>query len=304
MLPHLLVDIYVVSDSVRQRLADSLDKGPFITRWHTSEVDFFGWTGKNRHQIDCIILQSDRNLADILQRLKRQGILLPAVIVAAAPGSDSEQAAAEPSPQPAAGDSLPLAQCLLSATDYHPAVACLSFDALDQLEQFIHQAVDRFLQLPAPSSSASDAIATPEDTQHFVLSLQQQRLTEKLKERLGYMGIYYKRNPKHFLRRLSPPERAELLEKLHDDYRVIILKYFSKDATINQKIDDLVNLAFFADVSVSQIVELHMTLMDEFATQLRLEGRSEEILLDYRLTLIDVIAHLCEMYRRSIPQGS
>jgi circadian clock protein KaiA len=33
-----------------------------------------------------------------------------------------------------------------------------------------------------------------------------------------------------------------------------------------------------------------------------LEGRSEDILLDYRLTLIDVIAHLCELYRRSVPQ--
>ena len=44
--------------------------------------------------------------------------------------------------------------------------------------------------------------------------------------------------------------------------------------------------------------------MDEFAIQLRLEGRSEEMLLDYRLTLIDTIAHLCEMYRRSIPRES
>ncbi|MEO1622897.1 MAG: hypothetical protein AAFU53_17930, partial [Cyanobacteria bacterium J06632_3] len=25
-------------------------------------------------------------------------------------------------------------------------------------------------------------------------------------------------------------------------------------------------------------------------------------LADYRLTLIDVVAHLCEMYRRSIPR--
>lgn len=47
-----------------------------------------------------------------------------------------------------------------------------------------------------------------------------------------------------------------------------------------------------------------MDLMDEFAKQLKLEGRSEEILLDYRLTLIDTIAHLCEMYRRSIPRES
>jgi circadian clock protein KaiA len=45
-----------------------------------------------------------------------------------------------------------------------------------------------------------------------------------------------------------------------------------------------------------------MDLMEEFATQLKLEGRSEDILLDYRLTLIDTIAHLCEMYRRSVPR--
>ena len=51
-----------------------------------------------------------------------------------------------------------------------------------------------------------------------------------------------------------------------------------------------------------QILEIHMELMDEFAQQLKLEGRSEEILLDYRLALIDIIAHLCEMYRRSIPR--
>lgn len=62
------------------------------------------------------------------------------------------------------------------------------------------------------------------------------------------------------------------------------------------------NLAFFADVPVAQVVEIHMELIDEFAKQLKLEGRSDEILIDYRLTLIDVIAHLCEMYRRSIPR--
>jgi circadian clock protein KaiA len=45
-----------------------------------------------------------------------------------------------------------------------------------------------------------------------------------------------------------------------------------------------------------------MELMDEFSNQLKLEGRSEDVLLDYRLTLIDIIAHLCEMYRRSIPR--
>jgi circadian clock protein KaiA len=62
-----------------------------------------------------------------------------------------------------------------------------------------------------------------------------------------------------------------------------------------------VTLVFFADMSVSEVVEIHMDLMDDFANRLKIEGWSEDILLDYRLTLIDVIAHLCEIYRRSIP---
>ncbi|WP_279605558.1 hypothetical protein [Aetokthonos hydrillicola] len=31
-----------------------------------------------------------------------------------------------------------------------------------------------------------------------------------------------------------------------------------------------------------------------------MEGRSDESLLDYRLTLIDILAHLCELYRSSM----
>lgn len=55
-------------------------------------------------------------------------------------------------------------------------------------------------------------------------------------------------------------------------------------------------------MSASQILEIHMELMDEFSQQLKLEGRSEDILQDYRLALIDILAHLGEMYRRSIPR--
>ena len=114
--------------------------------------------------------------------------------------------------------------------------------------------------------------------------------------------MYYKRNPQQFFRNLSGQERQELMDQLTREYRQIILNYFSKGTKINQAIDRFVNDAFFADLSVSQIVEIHMELMDDFAQQLKLEGRNEDILIDYRLTLIDIIAHLCEMYRRSIPR--
>lgn len=132
--------------------------------------------------------------------------------------------------------------------------------------------------------------------------LQQRRLADKLKERLGYLGVYYKRNPKSFYRNLEPAEKQEFLEQLALEYREIILTYFNQSVDINQEIDQFVNSAFFADISVSQILEIHINLMDEFSQHLKLEGRSEEILLDYRLALIDILAHLGEMYRRSIPR--
>ncbi|CCH68311.1 Circadian clock protein KaiA [Richelia intracellularis HH01] len=43
-----------------------------------------------------------------------------------------------------------------------------------------------------------------------------------------------------------------------------------------------------------------MEIMDEFSTQLKLEGRDNETLIDYRLTLVDILAHLCEIYRSSM----
>jgi circadian clock protein KaiA len=94
------------------------------------------------------------------------------------------------------------------------------------------------------------------------------------------------------------------MEQLRAKYRQIVLNYFDQESALNNQIDEFVNLTFFADVPVTQIVEMHMELMEEFSKQLQLEGRSEEILLDYRLTLIDTLAHLCEMYRRSIPRES
>ncbi len=114
--------------------------------------------------------------------------------------------------------------------------------------------------------------------------------------------MYYNRNPNYFYRHLSSSDKKELIQQLSEKYRLIILDYFAPEKDVNQQIDDFVNHAFFANLSVSKILEIHMDLMDEFAKQLKLEGRSEDILLDYRLALIDLIAHLCEMYRRSIPK--
>jgi len=298
----LLLNIFLPSRELTQALHQHLDEMKYLTHWSGSEADFFAWTSRNCHRIDCLILQSNQQLDDIMQRLRARDILLPAIILTRQ--ADPHQS---PSRETNTVPAESFEHCRDVVAAYHSAIACLTLSELDQLEHYIHQAIDQFLQLPA-AHTPSPAHAAPEDTDlsshHVLLSLQQQRLNDKLRERLNYLGIYYKRNPENFLRNMNQAERQELLDKLRSDYRLMILNYFSNDPELNQKIDDFVNIAFFADISVSQIVEIHMELMDDFSKQLQLEGRSEEILLDYRLTLIDVIAHLCEMYRRSIPRDN
>ena len=61
------------------------------------------------------------------------------------------------------------------------------------------------------------------------------------------------------------------------------------------------NTAFFSDLTITNTVEIHMNLIDGYAKQLQLEGHQNDFLQDYRLALLDVMAHLCEMYRRAVP---
>lgn len=187
--------------------------------------------------------------------------------------------------------------------DFYRASISISFDQLQDLPTIIDQAIATFIKI-SPQVRHQVYVNIPDTPVSESLSVQQQRLADKLNERLGYLGVYYKRDSRLFLRNLSPEDRKEYIGRLKAIYRSIILEYFSeKNNDLNKKIDEFVNLSFFADISVSQVLEIHMELMDEFAKQLRLEGRNDEILLDYRITLIDMIAHLCELYRRSIPRS-
>ncbi|MEB3209725.1 MAG: circadian clock protein KaiA [Leptolyngbyaceae bacterium] len=190
---------------------------------------------------------------------------------------------------------------------YHSAVIGLSVEHLNQLPAVIDHSIVQFLKLSVTASMPPKAMRLNEEFQQEgqqALKRKQQDLAKKLNERLGYVGVYYKRDSEKFLRHMTPAEKKEFLGSLRRDYRVIVLSYFAGDSAINQKIDAYVNTAFLADVPTAQIVEIHMDLMDDFAKQLQIEGRSEEILLDYRLTLIDLLANLCEIYRRSIPRES
>lgn len=258
-----------------------------------SQAAFFDLIEREKQQLDCLILQDGQPLPHLIGWLQAQATLLPTVIL------DPDTATTDPETSKTEGASV--------YPTYHTAELRVSLDRLEQITEYVDAAIAAFLNL-SPSCRLPDNTAeldlTRELTTQNFLMLQQRRLSDKLKERLGYLGVYYKRNPQDFLRHLPPTERHALLAQLRKDYREIILTYFTEDVDLNQKVDNFVNAAFFADIPVAQIVEIHMDFMDEFSKQLKLEGRSEEVLLDYRLTLIDTIAHLCEMYRRSVPRES
>lgn len=279
MAARFLVGIYTAQPSLAETLKKTLAHSPFAISWSQGHSEFIRWIISNRHRIDCLVLQAEDDGEMLFQELGQRDILLPVLRI-----TDRS----EPS------------------STYHSAVIHLQPDEVAAVEGQIQEAISRFLKLPVNHSELpADQLQQVDDQDNrlYILSLQQQRLTEKLHERLGYLGVYYKRNSQNFLRNMAVEERHEFLEQLCQDYRRIILTYFSPDnSSLNQRIDDYVNLVFFADVPISKVVEIHMELMDEFSKQLHMEGRSEEILLDYRLTLIDILAHLCEMYRRSIPR--
>jgi len=274
----ILTNSETLSDSLSQFLSqgttDALQNYRYSITQFKSVIDFSHFVAQEKQQIDCLVLEDGESAVEVIQQLRGQAVLLPTVVV------------------------VPEQPQTLFTDPYHHEIVRLPADHLNQVVDHIDRAIAQFLQL---SLVATHTTASPvEDS----LLQQQRRLSEKLKERLGYLGVYYKRNPRNFLRHLPPTERKEFIQMLRLDYREIVLNYFADSDALNQKIDALVNSAFLADVSVSQLMEIHMELMDEFSKQLKLEGRSEEVLMDYRLTLIDVIAHLCEMYRRSIPRES
>jgi circadian clock protein KaiA len=274
-------------DEVAQIVQKYLDQQRYNVMLFRSQSDFLAAVQRERQHIDCLILYEEVRLPTIVHFLQEQALFLPTLILHA----------------------LPDGIMLSPHCHYHAAEVYLPIVELDHLGGAIDRAMTTFLDLsPACAMENHHDVQVAAPMGIDKLSAQnlirdhQQRLANKLKERLGYLGVYYKRDPECFARSMPLEERQQFLKSLKAAYREIIITYFRDDPTNNDKIDDFVNTVFFADLPVAKVVEIHMDLIDEFSKQLKLEGRSEEILLDYRLTLIDTLAHLCEMYRRSIPR--
>lgn len=279
----LHICLFSPQPTIKDAIIANLTENHYIVTYINTEVELVNFIKQHKGELDCLIFVQDSCVKNVLNQLWELGISVPVAIV------ETEESTK---------NSLSL------TTIYHRAETRLYCTQLDQINSYINFAISKFINLaPYLTEDRNNSEIQEEiiNNRRDFLLLQQRRLTAKLKERLSYLGFFYKRNPKDFYRNLSSLEKKKLSSQFIEDYRQIILNYFDDEVEINNLIDKFVDRAFFADLSISKILEIHMEIMDDFSQQLKIEGRSEEILLDYRLALIDVIAHLCEMYRRSIP---
>jgi circadian clock protein KaiA len=292
-----ILSIAVLADSadLLPLLSQYLGDERYVLAYFTSQLEFIAHIELVKHEIDCLVFYSQQQLLPVINHLYDRGLILPVVIIHRLVPQNLV-----PIDAPSQIDS-PASSSYI----YQPSEVILAVTEMSNIGVAIDKAIAKFLNLTPIMPAAENA--PPADTEiaisepNFLLQ-QQRRLAQKLNERLGYLAVYYKRNPRYFFRHLDRQEKRELLDRLRSQYRKIVLDYFADTSQLNDQIDEFVSATFFRDLAVSEIVKIHMELMEEFSNQLKLEGRSEDVLLDYRLTLIDIIAHLCEMYRRSIPR--
>ena len=234
--------------------------------WVDPSTDAVAELDQRREEFDAVLLEEGALDRKAYQALSDLGLLLPAVVIGAVSGR----------------------------IEFHDAEVHLPPDQLEQLSYSLDAAVSRFLRHGLVSASGSPAGQAPDTPDRW-------KLANRLKGRLGFVGVFYKRDPSRFLRNLPELERHELIHSLERTYRDLLLSYFRDPAAANQALESFVNTAFFSDLPITKTVEIHMNLIDGFSKQLKLEGHKNDFLQDYRLALLDVMAHLCEMYRRSIP---
>jgi circadian clock protein KaiA len=264
--PALTIAALIRNRRLAEACAGWLSGGRYRLESLDPEADPVACLDHRREDFDAVLVEQGAMPSALYEALAEIGLLLPAVVIGEVSG----------------------------LVEYHDAEVHLPPDQLEQLSYSLDAAVSRFLRrglLSAAGLSPGSATDTAD----------RWKLANRLKGRLGYLGVYYKRDPSRFLRNLPEVDRQELLRSLTRTYRDLLFGYFRDPAAANQALESFVNTAFFADLPITNTVEIHMNLIDGFSKQLKLEGHRNDFLQDYRLALLDVMAHLCEMYRRSIP---
>ena len=265
--PALTIASLIRDPSLQEACGRWLAGGRWRMVWLDPDANPVAQLELRREEFDALVLEEGALESQAYQALSDLGLQLPAVVIGAVSGQ----------------------------TEFHQAEVHLPPDQLEQLSYSLDAAISRVLQR-GQGDGASPPLgqAKPE-------TLEGWKLANRLKGRLGFVGVFYKRDPSRFLRNLPELEREELFHSLERTYRDLLLSYFRDPAAANQALESFVNTAFFSDLPITKTVEIHVNLIDAFSQRLKLEGHKNDFLQDYRLALLDVMAHLCEMYRRSIP---
>ncbi|MFQ6538341.1 MULTISPECIES: circadian clock protein KaiA [Aphanothece] len=262
-------------------LAAAVARGLSSSRYSLVPVDPAGdpvqELDRLREDVDALLIEQGGIPPRELEGLTQHGLVWPAVVIGEVNGEIA----------------------------FHEAEVRLPPDQLEQLSYSLDASVSRFLRqgLASPGQTAAKAGAPAggADVGDQPAAAMAWRLDDRLRDRLGLLGVFYKRDPSRFLRNLPPSESEELLQSLQRTYRDLLLSYFRNPSVANQALESFVNTAFFSDLPITKTVQIHMDLIDSFSKKLSFEGHKSDFLQDYRLALLDVMAHLCEMYRRSVP---
>ena len=195
MLPQLSIGIFIRSEEIAASAIELLRGERYALTHIKSAVEFLGFLKHNYH-LDCLVFEEDRNLQSLLGKLQERSIFLPAVIFSLQPGVEGRSEAPYSDGFEAAASTANKSQEESCTFFYHPAEVQLAIARSSEIASSIDRAIAQFLKLstPVPVNYQSATVdATVQLTAQSLLSRQQRRLAEKLREGLGYLGIYYKR---------------------------------------------------------------------------------------------------------------
>ncbi len=93
LLPQLSICTFVRSSGLIQDLRQFLSSDRYILTNFSSATELLHFVEQEKHQLDCLILQEERELLPLVNQWYEQGTLLPVVIIPA----ESEPESATPS---------------------------------------------------------------------------------------------------------------------------------------------------------------------------------------------------------------
>jgi circadian clock protein KaiA len=183
----LTIAILTDSQSQARVLAGYLDGERYVCKYFADKDEFIDYVNRQQHRLDCLTIHAPELILKTIDRLSEKRILLPAVAI------DSPE--------------LPDREYI-----YQPGEVILSQTNVSEVTTAIDSAIAKFLNLTpaeriqATSNNAADRIDIDLSKSNFLLQ-QQSRLADKLRERLGYLAIYYKRNSSQFFRHLDREQK-------------------------------------------------------------------------------------------------